>query len=231
MLYRITQFYGHHLEASDGDRVGRISDCYFDDRTWNVLFFSVDTDWWTPRRRVLVSPRVFGTFAAHGRLLPVRLTRRQIENGPALELNEPVTERHAAEYYHYYNWPFYWLGGSLWGLSNVRGGAASSSVVGNGGKTIPVDPHLRSARRFLGFPVRAGSEHLGRVDDLLVNSNRWQILFLAVNLSHHWFPPMVARLSTRKVLPVDWEGERIAVTVTSARIERALSRESRLAVV
>lgn len=228
MLYRTKQFYGKHLETRDGDRVGHISDCYFDERNWTVLFFGVDTDWWTPFRRVLVSPRVFLSIPRHGRVLPVNLTRRQIENGPALDPNEPVTARHGADFYRYYNWPFYWLGGSLWGPSDFpgEGPGAGPQLPPNRKDTriVPAEEHLRSTRALFGFPIQCPSARIGKVEDLMVDDKQWRVHYLVMELDHHWFVPETMIISTQKVLPIDWQRERVSITPSKNEISRALSR-------
>lgn len=228
MLHRIKHFYGNHLQTLDNDRVGHVADCYFDDRTWAVRYFAVDTDWWTRPRRVLLSPHAFGPIPAHGHILPVNLTRQQIETGPTLDLNEAVTRQHEEDYYRHYNWPFYWLGGSLWGPSDFPGGSPSSAPPCqsnvNAPASVPRDSHLRSAREFFGFPIHSGSETVGSVGNLLMEEKDWRIPFLVVVHRRYWFPSRTILLSTRRLLPVDWEGERVLVTCRKEDIERAFAR-------
>jgi uncharacterized protein YrrD len=225
MLYRIKRFYGNRLETTEGQRVGHVADCYFDDRTWTVLFFAVDTYWWTPLRRVLISPHVLKAVPQHGRVLPVNLTRKQIEDGPTLEVNETVTAAHVSECFRHYNWPFYWLGGTTWGPSDSGAEPARQAnrrAKGEQPNVVTADLHLRSARSFFGFPVQAGPDCIGQVDDLLVDGKQWQIRDLAVDLSHHWLPPKSILVSTRRTLPIDWEEERVHITTSKAQIESTL---------
>jgi hypothetical protein len=47
----------------------------------------------------------------------VNLTRKQIEDSPAIESHKPVSRQYEEEYYRYYGWPAYWQGDGLWGMS------------------------------------------------------------------------------------------------------------------
>jgi sporulation protein YlmC with PRC-barrel domain len=224
MMYRIKQFYGDHLRALDGEEVGHFADCYIDEQKWAVRYFAVNTDWWSPPRRVLLSPHAFGAFPKHGRILPVNLTRRQIENGPSLDLNEPLTKKHEEDYFYYYNWPFYWMGGLLWGPSDFpTGGAAPQRQPGKpAGKTIKADSHLRSARELFGLQVCHGSEVIGAVTDFVIDGSNWHIPHLVIAVGHHWPVPNTILLSTRKVSSIDWNAQRVNVTASSEEIKRAL---------
>ena len=55
MLRRIEDLRGFELHATDGD-LGAVTEFYFDDLDWTVLYMVVDSGAWLPGRRVLVSP-------------------------------------------------------------------------------------------------------------------------------------------------------------------------------
>lgn len=218
MLYRVKHFYANRLESLEGERVGHVADCYFDDRTWTLLFFAVDTDWWTPLRRVLIPPQALRSIPRHGRVLPVSLSRRQIENGPTLGVNETVTARHMEEWFRHYNWPFYWQGASMWGpaydTTSARGQAPRQN-------TVPSRTDLRSVRSFFGYSVNAHSEPVGKVEDVLVDSRQWHIQYLDVILHNHWFPREALLISTRKVVTIDWQGQSATVAASRDELDRA----------
>ena len=227
MLHSIKKLLRNQLGALD-DKVGYVADGYFDEINWTLRYLVVDTDWWSPPCRVLLSPHAFGDVPAHGDILPVNLTRQQIEDSPILELNEYVTRVHEEDYYRHYNWPFYWQGGSLWGPSEFPNGKPASDPScrkqENIRKTIKADSHLQSARAAFGFPVQAGADPVGQLADFLVEDKRWQIRYLVVAVNHHWFLPRTILLSTHKVLSVDWAGGRVGIGPDKAEIELALSR-------
>src|SRR5271166_7106948 len=97
MLLSIKQLYGEKLGASDGE-IGHVKDFYFDDQDWAVRYVVVDTGSWLPGRQVLLSPHAFGSLAPAGKTLAVNLTRKQVENSPAIELHKPVSRQYEEEY-------------------------------------------------------------------------------------------------------------------------------------
>src|ERR1700722_15084776 len=116
MLRSIKQLYGDKLGASDGE-IGHVKDFYFDDQNWAIRYLVVDTGSWLTGRQVLLSPHSLGRLDQGEKILRVNLTRKQIENGPSIELHKPVSRQYEELYYRYYGWPCYWQGDGLWGMS------------------------------------------------------------------------------------------------------------------
>ena len=77
------------MGATDGT-IGKVDDVYFDDEHWAVRYLVVDTGHWLEGRRVLISPIAVGHPDWNGRLLPVSLTRTQIEKSPGVDTRKPV---------------------------------------------------------------------------------------------------------------------------------------------
>ena len=100
MLRSIRQICGAKLGAADGE-IGHVKDLYFDDRHWTVRYLVADTGSWMPGRLVLISPHAFGCLPASGKILPVNLTRKQIEDSPPIESHKPVSRQYEEEYYEY----------------------------------------------------------------------------------------------------------------------------------
>ena len=154
MLHNIKSLYGHGVRASD-DKIGRVIDCYFDDEKWAVRYFVLDAEWWAFPRRLLLSPHAFDPVPERGKTLSVHLTREQIEKGPTLDWQGPITRKFETDYYRYYGWPFYWQGGCLWGPGDIPDQKPSmkqepecQANVQPGGddrKPAKVTTHLRSA--------------------------------------------------------------------------------------
>src|SRR5580692_9622620 len=113
MLRSLRQLSGNHLGASDGD-IGHVKDFYFDDQTWAVRYVVADTGKWLTGREVLLTPHAFSASQPAGKTLFVNLTRKQIEDSPAMETHKPVSRQYEEEYYRYYGWPYYWKGDGLW---------------------------------------------------------------------------------------------------------------------
>src|ERR1035438_5024444 len=159
MLQSIKQLHGNRLGASDGD-IGHVKDFYFDDRNWVVRYLVADTGSWLPGRQVLLSPHAFGSLHQDGKVLRVKLTRKKIEDSPAIETHKPVSRQHEEEDHRYYGWPAYWLGDGMWGTSGTSVLETPPTLSGGSTATIgpqpnPADAHLRSTQAVSGYHVQA----------------------------------------------------------------------------
>jgi hypothetical protein len=164
MLQNIKSFYGKKLSASDGE-IGHVLDFYFDDQNWAVRYVVADTGSWLAGRQVLLPPQVFGNFHQAGKLLQVKLTRKQMENSPSIEAHKPVSRQYEEEYHRYYGWPCYWLNGgsesaNIFPILEMPPKSLSSDPAAAGNQ-LPksADTHLRSAlnvdaKPVIGLPAR-----------------------------------------------------------------------------
>jgi hypothetical protein len=174
MIRSVKQMVGHKLGASDG-HIGHIKDFYFDDALWVVRYLVADTGTWLTGRMVLISPLALGGFDEGDKVLRVNLTRRQIENCPSTAEHKPISRQYEEEYFQYYNWPFYWQGGALWGLSDFPTipPLPLSPPLDGGAKAKPEDAHLRSATSVLNYTAHGVDKEAGSVADILVDDRSW----------------------------------------------------------
>lgn len=165
---------GFTIEATDGNS-GRCKDFLFDDRFWKVRYVVVDAVSVTGERGVILPPTAIGTAVCDRRVLPVQLTRRQIEGSPPLAGRPPVSQQHDAQ---------------LWNRSHPTGDRTKAArrpfrtPAGHHAVSSVVTPvqerHLRSAREIVGYRVRAAGREIGRVHDLIVDDRPWSVRYLAV---------------------------------------------------
>jgi hypothetical protein len=229
MLRSIKQLFADKLGAYDGE-IGHVKDFYFDDHRWAVRYVVADTGTWIPGRLVLISPRAFDKFPQGGRTLPVNLTRRQIEECPAIDTHKPVSRQYEEEYCRHYGWPYYWEGGAVWGISGFpilsgkskpfRGEPSTVDVA----KPEAVRAHLRSARDVIGYEIQTGDETAGHLTDLMMDDKSWVIYHLVVSTGN--------RLSGNKVLlspdhvdRMSWDESKVFVNVTKEAILQMASSD------
>jgi len=93
VLRSIKQLYGDKLGATDGD-IGSVKDFYFDEENWAIRYLVADTGNWLTSRQVLLSPHSLGRLDQAGKILRVKLTRKQIENSPSIDLHKPVSRQY-----------------------------------------------------------------------------------------------------------------------------------------
>ena len=106
------------LISRDGD-IGRIRDFYFDDRHWTIRYLVAEPGGWLAHRKVLISPYALRGVSSDDRSdagsIAVDLTRKQIEDSPPLDSDEPVSRQFEEMDHGYFAWPTYWSGLYTWG--------------------------------------------------------------------------------------------------------------------
>src|SRR5437867_11234489 len=96
MLASIHELHGYAIHATDGE-VGKIDEFYFDDASWRVRYLVADTGNWLTGRRVLLPPAALGPPDRERHVLPVSLTRKQIEASPDINTDQPITRQQDEE--------------------------------------------------------------------------------------------------------------------------------------
>ena len=232
MLQSIKLLYGNKLGASDGD-IGHVKDFYFNDLTWAVRYVIADTGNWLPGRQVLISPHAFGSIYPAGKAMLVNLTRKQIENSPAIETHEPVSRQYEEEYHRYYGWPYYWEGDGLWG--GMRGfpilevppkfypGEAPATT---GPKAERADAHLRSTQAVTGYHLQATDGIIGHVHDFMMDDKSWAIKLLVIKTGHR-FTGKEVQIPMSQVERISYQESTVFVKLTKDAVEK--SPEHRLA--
>ena len=225
MLRSIKQLYEEKLRAFDGD-IGQVNDFYFDDQKWVVRYVVVDPGNWQLDRLVLISPHAFGSLDQNRDFALVNLTRQQIENSPPIESHKPVSRQYEEEYYRYFGWPSYWIGGGLWGLNafplagpppyplaSEMGGESDRAHTGE-------DPHLRSTRAVTGHHLRTSEDTIGHVTDFMMDDKSWVICHLVVETGN-WFSGKEIVISPSHIERISHEDSLIFVNLTKEAIQQA----------
>jgi len=225
MLQNIKGLYGNKLVASDGD-IGHVKDFYFDDKTWVIRYLVADTGSWLTGRLVLLSPHAFGRLNQDGKILPVNLTRKQIEDSPSIESHRPVSRQYEEEYYRYYGWPVYWQGEGMWGMGSypVIMPPVPPQSLSHHGHNQRDDIHLRSAKAVAGYYIQATDDMIGSVSGFLVDDRSWAIRELVVKTGH-WYSEKEIQISPSKIKRISYEDSKVFVNLTKADIQRAAEND------
>lgn len=234
MLENIHPFYGKKLAATDGE-IGHVKDFYFDDETWSVRYIVADTGSWLLGHQVLLSPhafgphalgsRAFGILAVEDDVLRVKLTRKQIEDSPAIDSDRPVSRQHEEEYHRYYGWPMYWQGAGMWsgaGFPVVVPATIPERETRSEG--APGDIHLRSMKAVTGYSIHAMDGAIGSISGFMVDSETWVIRKLTVEAGH-WYAGKPILILPENVTRISYEDSSVFVNLTKADIEQTAKNE------
>jgi sporulation protein YlmC with PRC-barrel domain len=214
MLARISKLRHYSIRATDG-HIGEVVNVFFDDDTWTVRYFVIGTGDWLRRRRVLISPIAVKSVDDRARAVTMELTRKQIAESPRVETDMPLSRQMELKYRDYFSWPLYWTDTYLRAYGAGIGGRRPRIVVNNTRATREVrrepllrrssngDPHLRSARKVIGYTVIGSDLPAGRLEDLIVDSEGWPIRSLVVHADAAPHGTKVL-LDPRLVVDINW---------------------------
>ena len=225
MLQGIKPLYGNKLGASDGD-IGHVKDFFFDDQNWAIRYVVADTGSWLPERQVLISPHAFGDLHQSGNVLPVKLTRKQIENSPPIESHKPVSRQYEEEYHRYYGWPYYWQGGGLWGMSGFPILELPPKPLPNEPATVRgpqpkrADAHLRSTQAVTGYHLQASDGTIGHICDFMMDTRSWAISELVIKIGHR-FSGKEVQIPASAVDRISWDESKVFVHLPKEVVEQS----------
>ena len=195
MIRTLDGLLGYAIHAQDGD-LGKVHDFYFDDDTWTVRWIVVETGGWLRRKRVLISPVALEGHDWNNRKIPVKLTKEQVAKAPNVDTDRPVSRQHELSMNLHYGWPPYWMMEPF--LLTHAGALKASVLTGEGG-----DPHLRSFREVSSYHVEISGEHVGFVEDMLLDDENLQIRSIVV-LRGEWIPRGSVVVDRHGVRRISW---------------------------
>ncbi len=215
MLRRMSKLLGDRVRAADGE-LGSLRDLYFDDSSWSVRYFLVDTCGRLERNRVLVVPVALGGIDETERAMDVQLTRGQLKDSPALDGLEPVSRSYEAAYYRHLGWPPYWR------TEFSSSSAPPSEPAGErrDARAGEHDVRLRSAVEAAECEVEACDGQLGRVEDFFVDDGDWMLRYLEIEACE-WLPGKKVLIACRWIERARWSECRIVVEPSRAEIRGA----------
>lgn len=221
MLLSINDLRGMTIHATDGD-LGKADDFYFDDQDWTIRYLVVDVGSWMARQRVLIAPQSVATIAPDLKRFMTSLTKEQVKNSPDWDSDKPVSRQYEALFADYYQYPYYWGGPAGMGYagSAVVPSSAPTAQEAADIKAEIEQSSLRSARAVSGYAIEADDGELGTVHDFILDSQNWQIHYLAVDTGK-WLPGRKVLISPRWIEGLDWSQSKVRVQGTREAIKNA----------
>lgn len=199
---------GGKIESVDEEVCGKCRDFLFDDENWTIRYIVADTGSFLDRHEVLLSPFVFSNpeFGAYESRLPTVLNKDWIEASPRLETDAPVSQQFEEELARHFNYPLYWSGAGLWGLSPYPTSEVPSpdEMIRHEHEMEEIrESRLRSCDEITSYRVFAGDEEIGKVDDFIVETKPWRIRYFVVDTGN-WMRGRRVTLSPDWVDAISW---------------------------
>lgn len=214
MLTNANKLIGLFLRATDGG-IGKVKDLYFDDETWRIQYFVAETGSWLFERKVLISPQSAEEPDWDEKIIPVSLTKMQIENSPPIEEDQPVSRQAQTRLAGYFNWGAYWtgyLGPGPSGVPTLRETPTKEDTA--------ADPHLRSYEEVKNYTIQARDGDIGHVEDFVIQTDEWALRYLIVD-TRDWLPGRKVLVSPAWITDLDWVQTHLRVDLPLETIRNA----------
>lgn len=218
-LRKLSDLQGYSFQAKD-DELGRLKQVYFDDQLWQVRYLVVQTGNWLLGREVLLVPAVITGIDDKSKAIQVDLTRKQIENAPPVDREQPVSEHCQLQYYRYYGWEPYWTNEPLF-LSTP----ATPSMIQPEAPKEPENPHLRSSDEVAGYRLDTTNGLIGHVEDFILDDQKWTIRYLEID-TRNWLPGRHVLVSPAWVQHVDWAEQQVHIELSQELVKSAPEYDS-----
>ena len=210
------------VRAVDGE-LGTVDQVYFDDQSWAIRYFTVQTGGWFGGRQVLISPMSVAGADWRSRRLEVALTMKQVEQSPDIDTQKPVSRQHEAAYLSYYGYPYYWEKPHSRCPAFYPAGLTAPRYhsLAERAECIcrqPMDAHLYNSDAVSGYHVQAADGEIGHIDRLIVDDRAWAIRYLAV-ATQNWWRGRKVLLSPAWVERVSWRESKVVVGVTRKALQ------------
>jgi hypothetical protein len=223
MLRSIKNLRIYTIRATDGD-IGKVHDFFFDDQSWTIRYLVADTGSWLIGRRVLISPAALGQPNWEARILPVGLTKKQVEDSPPISTDKPVSRQMERELRKHYGWlPYTWRVRApemaqarvveTWAATEAETEQVST-------KESKDDPHLRSTNEVIGYHIQFPDAESGHMEDLRVDDESWVIRYIELKVQD-WLPDQIALVSPQWIKSINWAERRVNVYPLKETIKRA----------
>jgi len=220
MLSTAKSLKGYRLDSLDGE-IGKVKEFYFDDRYWAIRYLVASTGYWLPGRQVLISPHALVVIERniYNLTIKIDLTKKQIENSPSLNSDQPVSRQFEDSYSGYYGYPAYWSGAFMWGAYPYPMRDREQW------KTPPQkekewDAHLRSTHAVTGYHIQALDGEIGHVEDFIIDDETWAIRYLLVG-TKNWWPGKKVLVSPQWIERVSWDERKVFVNLGRETIKES----------
>lgn len=233
MLWKVNDLKSFSLRATDGV-IGEVEEMFVSDDAWVVRYVIVRTGGWLDREHVLISPLALDVPNGPARTIPVSLSQEQVRNAPTADSKRTVSRENEVKYHDYYGWPYYWVGGPMWGPFMTPGELARAEVKradkGDGSpRREPRAPsRLRSTEEVRGYGFEGADGDLGHIDDFVVDDEDWSVRYLVIDTRNWWPGGKKVLLPTALVHEISWDAQKVTSNVSRETVKSAPEYEESL---
>lgn len=209
-LRRVRELRRYAMDARDGD-IGKLEELYFDDKSWGVRYFVVNTGTWLLGRRVLIVPGAVSDIDDSTQHIRLRLTRDQVQSSPPLDTEKPISREYEVEYFKHYGWAPYW-DASLLPEPHIPPAPVPRVFMEILGpkESEQKGSTLRSTAEVTGYRIEAQDGEIGHVEDFIIDDQDWAVQYVEVD-TRNWWPGKKVLVSLAWVDRISWAERMVTV--------------------
>ncbi|MEP7251747.1 MAG: PRC-barrel domain-containing protein [Ginsengibacter sp.] len=218
MQRNINNLSGFTIGATDGE-IGKVEEFYFDDTTWTIRYMIVKTGGWLTGREVLISPVAILAPDWESKIIPVNLTRKQVEDSPDIDTDKPISRQEEEKLFAYYPWQSYYDAGlygdgmGMMGVFPLAPLVTEEEIEQQEKNEAPKKAtHLRSTHELKGYTIHAEDGEIGTVADFILDDKTWQVSFIVVKTGN-LFSHKKVLISPQWIKEVKWSVQEFMVSV------------------
>ncbi len=225
MLYDLRDLFEYAVQGKD-EELGHVHDFYFHDQRWEALYLIIDTGPWFLGEKTLAAIEGVEMPIQEDQLLPVDMTKEEVQGSPSIDVTQPISERQLAELHAHYNWAH--LGGPIVQppLAYVPPGALAEPEIKP--PAAPAEdtqqpeptPYLRSAREVMGYHVHARDGEIGHLESFLVNPQDWYLRYAIID-TRNWLPGRKVLVSPVWIEEIRWAEQTVYVELKKETIKNS----------
>ncbi|KAF0094930.1 MAG: hypothetical protein E1N59_1358 [Puniceicoccaceae bacterium 5H] len=209
MARRLSELVDFKVGRSAGEALPLI-DFLIDEHTRDIRYLVVDAGKWMPQRKVLIAPDAIEGVREDEKLLQTSLSRDDLENGPRLDADSPLSRSDEEKLVSYYQWPMYWQ--AVDGRAVSSQPAETEQGLENREQAARVEMEdeserapLRSYTEIKHYRLKKQGSASGELQDVLVNDH-WRVSGLEAQLQGQ-----AQVLSGDQLAHISWDSQVIEV--------------------
>jgi len=228
MLRKLNALKGFDVVGKD-EELGKVSDFYFDQDKFILRYLVLDTGNWLKHELTLISTEAFGKIDFKNRRILVNLNSGELENGPSLDKNKPVSRLMEEKVVKHYEWPLYWSSSNISASPTSPPTAPNRELLFNyeeltdeqkQEREAEVESNLRSFNEVKGYHIHAVDKEFGHLEDLFVDEEGWLIRYLLID-TRNILPGKDVLIAPEWITRISWDSKEIYVNKSKKEIKEA----------
>lgn len=198
MKRSLKELKNYSIQATDGEK-GKVKNFLFDEESWVIRYLEADMGNFFSKKKVLIPRMYLGEPQWDKKHFPVDLTVERIKKAPGLEFDLPVSRKYEKELLMHYGLHPYWpvTIGTYPGNESMLGYGYPFNIPRKPIDEESVSTSLRSFNEVRGYFIHATDDQFGHIEDLIIDDDNWQILYVIVDTKN------LVPFSKKVMLPIE----------------------------